>query len=90
MRKITEINNGWLFSKSAKNPPLSLPDDWENVDLPHTWNGEDGQDGGNDYYRAKCFYAKELLKSDFQAVMNITFSLTPLIQAQKYILTVQN
>lgn len=53
------------FSKEAKNPPHSLPTDWEKVDLPHTWNGKDGQDGGNDYYRGKCFYAKELDASEF-------------------------
>ena len=33
---------------------------WTEVDLPHTWNGEDGQDGGNDYYRGTCFYVKTL------------------------------
>ncbi len=26
------------------------------VDLPHTWNSIDGQDGGNDYYRGTCSY----------------------------------
>lgn len=66
MRNIKVINSKWYFSKEAKNPPHSLPTGWESVELPHTWNGTDGQDGGNDYYRGKCFYAKELLKSDFQ------------------------
>lgn len=66
MRNIKEINSKWYFSKEAKNPPHALPTDWESVELPHTWNGTDGQDGGNDYYRGKCFYAKELLKTDFQ------------------------
>ena len=65
MRNVKEINTSWLFSKEAKNPPHSLPTDWEKVDLPHTWNGKDGQDGGNDYYRGKCFYAKELNASEF-------------------------
>lgn len=65
MRKITNINENWLFSKEAKHLPSSLPGDWQNVDLPHTWNGEDGQDGGNDYYRGKCFYAKSLSSSLF-------------------------
>ena len=36
----------------------------ETVALPHTWNAFDGQDGGNDYYRGKCYYAKELSKND--------------------------
>ena len=26
------------------------------VDLPHTWNALDGQDGGDDYYRGTCTY----------------------------------
>lgn len=32
----------------------------ERISLPHTWNAEDGQDGGNDYYRGTCWYIKEL------------------------------
>lgn len=63
MRKITNINEKWLFTKNADKLPTALPDNWESVDLPHTWNGKDGQDGGNDYYRGKCYYAREL-KSD--------------------------
>lgn len=64
MREIININKGWLFSKNAQSVPNSLPTDWESLDLPHTWNGKDGQDGGNDYYRGKCFYAKQLKISD--------------------------
>ena len=60
MRKITNINSGWLFSKDAEKVPNVLPDNWQEVDLPHTWNGDDGQDGGNDYYRGTCYYAMEL------------------------------
>ena len=33
----------------------------EAVDLPHTWNAVDGQDGGNDYYRGTCLYARKLV-----------------------------
>ena len=42
--------------------------DWEEVTIPHTWNGIDGQDGGNDYHRGTCYYLKnvpgELLNRD--------------------------
>ncbi len=42
--------------------------DWVEVALPHTWNGTDGQDGGNDYHRGTCYYIKnvpeELLEKD--------------------------
>ena len=60
MRQIININKGWRFSKKPQSTPTALPTDWEPVDLPHTWNGTDGQDGGNDYYRGKCAYAKAL------------------------------
>ncbi len=65
MRKVINFNENWLFSKSQTTVPVSLEGEWEKLNLPHTWNGADGQDGGNDYYRGKCFYAKEISKSDF-------------------------
>ncbi|MCD7797746.1 MAG: glycoside hydrolase family 2 protein [Clostridiales bacterium] len=64
MRNIKNIDKDWLFSKEASTVPSVLPQNWEPVDLPHTWNGVDGQDGGNDYYRGKCFYAKQIKASD--------------------------
>ena len=60
MRQIININKDWRFCKKPQSTPTALPTDWESVDLPHTWNGTDGQDGGNDYYRGKCAYAKAL------------------------------
>lgn len=58
MRKIIKINGSWEFSRDNTN--------WEAVDLPHTWNGKDGQDGGNDYYRGKCFYKKQINASNIE------------------------
>lgn len=66
MREIQLLNTDWHFSKHADSIPNTLPDSWETVSLPHTWNGIDGQDGGNDYYRGKCFYAKSISKDFFQ------------------------
>ena len=60
MRNIKVINGDWLFSKEAKSAPTALPADWTGLDLPYTWNGKDGQDGGNDYYRGTCYFAKEI------------------------------
>ena len=60
MRKIININENWQFSKTAKEPVSVMPTDWQALDLPHTWNGTDGQDGGNDYYRGTCYYAKSI------------------------------
>ena len=64
MRNIKIINDNWLFSKEAKAAPVTLPTDWEQKNLPYTWNEKDGQDGGNDYYRGKCFFAKSISKAD--------------------------
>lgn len=56
MRNIININKNWEFVKEGKSVF---------VDLPHTWNGKDGQDGGNDYYRGTCIYKKTISKADF-------------------------
>lgn len=56
MRNIININNNWNFTKENKT---------ETINLPHTWNGIDGQDGGNDYYRGTCTYTKVISKADF-------------------------
>ena len=34
------------------------------VNLPHTWNAIDGQDGGNDYTRGLCWYVKTLSREE--------------------------
>ncbi len=61
MRKILNINGDWYFTKRTFATVPKAPDEsWERVDLPHTWNAKDGQDGGNDYYRGTCMYAKSL------------------------------
>ena len=64
MRKLININQGWLFSKDSSILPNELPNEWEKVNLPHSWNAIDGQDGGNDFYRGLCYYVKKLMKSE--------------------------
>ena len=64
MREIVCFNSKWAFSKEAANVPKTMPQNWYWVNLPHTWNAIDGQDGGNDYYRGTCYYAKEFEKSE--------------------------
>ena len=48
MREIFNLNEKWAFSKEAMKPPVAMPQNWYWVNLPHTWNAIDGQDGGND------------------------------------------
>ena len=66
MREIINFNAKWAFSKTiGENLPTEInPKDWYFVNIPHTWNAIDGQDGGNDLYRGTCYYAKKLDKMD--------------------------
>ena len=62
MRKTVNINDNWHFSKEYSSIPAVIPKSFEEVTIPHTWNNIDGTDGGNDYYRGKCIYLKEISK----------------------------
>ncbi len=48
MRRIININRDWQFTGPNGKT--------EAIDLPHTWNALDGQDGGNDYARGEFTY----------------------------------
>ena len=61
MRTIINLNAEWLFKKDCAD---ILCNDGEAINLPHSWNAEDGQDGGNDYFRGTCLYKKTLKKAD--------------------------
>ncbi len=67
MRNIINFNATWKFSKDLSEAPAVFPEGLETVDLPHTWNAIDGQDGGNDYHRGTCYYVKEIVKSELPA-----------------------
>lgn len=57
MRKILNLNERWQFTgPDGTTKP---------VNLPHTWNSIDGQDGGNDYWRGSCIYRRELAMPEF-------------------------
>ncbi len=64
MKKHMKCMEQWKFVKEDVGIGARWDDAGlgETVDLPHTWNAVDGQDGGNDYYRGKCWYAKKLPK----------------------------
>ena len=51
MRKTTILNADWLFRYHDGSE--------SRLDLPHTWNAFDGQDGGGDYWRGTCVYEKD-------------------------------
>ena len=60
MRTTWNINRNWAFIKNLTCVPQSVPQDAERIDLPHSWNALDGQDGGADYFRGKCGYLKRI------------------------------
>lgn len=50
IRKKINLNQKWIFiGRNETEQP---------VNLPHTWNASDGQDGGDDYWRGTCVYQK--------------------------------
>ncbi len=61
MRNIISLNENWRFVRKDAGLPASLPGDWQQINLPHTWNAVDGHDGKGAYYRGKCWYAKSFV-----------------------------
>ncbi|WP_323090884.1 glycoside hydrolase family 2 protein [Allobaculum sp. JKK-2023] len=60
MRETFNFNDGWQFSQVKPENYSVAPEASVVVDLPHTWNKFDGQDGGADYARETFYYTKEL------------------------------
>jgi beta-galactosidase len=57
------IDDGWRFLRGdAPGAETAGFDDasWTGVQIPHTWNVEDGQDGGNDFRRGISWYRRHL------------------------------
>ena len=64
MREVISLNRKWAFTKRMNGIPTEFDTRWNLVNLPHTWNNIDGQDGGGDYYRGVGYYVKKLHKED--------------------------
>ena len=64
MRTVVNLNRKWAFTKQADAIPTEISNKWDFVNLPHSWNAIDGQDGDNDYFRGTAYYAKTLHKAD--------------------------
>lgn len=64
MRKTILINENWKFVKENVGAAEVFTAPGEKVNIPHTWNAIDGQDGGNDYYRGTCWYGKTFSKPE--------------------------
>ncbi len=56
MRRSINLNMHWMFNQPGKEPA--------EIQLPHTWNAVDGQDGGNDYWRGTATYTKTFVRPE--------------------------
>ena len=59
MRKIEKLMRCWTFRQPGHEAVV--------LDLPHTWNAKDGQDGGNDYWRGTCTYSNTFPRPAYTA-----------------------
>ena len=65
-RTIIPLNQDWLFAKERDLPIFDSipPFQGTPIDLPHTWNAQDGSDGAPggipDYDRTRAWYQKKL------------------------------
>ncbi len=58
MRNIISLNDDWKFIQKNVGLPTVFPKDWDNINLPHSWNAVDGNDGNGSYDRGNYWYAK--------------------------------
>jgi beta-galactosidase len=56
------INSGWFFQKGEiiETHDFTHLENWERINLPHTWNNADAFDAISGYYRGPGWYAKKL------------------------------
>lgn len=56
------LNTGWRFILQTNQDGFERTeyDDskWQSIDIPHTWNSNDGQDGGSNYFRGDGWYRR--------------------------------
>ena len=62
-REVTPFNNGWAFKKGpfptdAMQTAARWNADWEQVNVPHTWNADDMQKKTNSFYAGVAYYRK--------------------------------
>ena len=58
MRNLIHLNQDWRFIQKDAGLPQTLPEDWQKIDLPHSWNAVDGHDGNGSFDRGRYWYAK--------------------------------
>src|SRR5262249_62087219 len=69
-RGVSSLDASWKFIRTNVPGAQQIDFDdsaWSTVDVPHTWNNLDGQDGGNNYYRGIGWYRKHVTIAPDQA-----------------------
>lgn len=70
------MNEHWKFVKGNMDfSMITGQTAWTDITLPHTWNGQDGQDGGDNYYRGTGWYMRDfpIDKSDRDKCLYLRF-----------------
>lgn len=65
MRKTILLMEDWFFTYKKEEKVK--------INLPHTWNNLDGQDGGDNYYRGTCGYEKTVEKPEFNPETEVVY-----------------
>lgn len=63
IRNVKTINAGWKFLKNEQKDISFVSKEkegWQQVNLPHCFNAEDGEDEKYGYYRGNTWYVKEI------------------------------
>jgi len=58
MSKRLNLNQNWQFVQKACRYEELEDQEFTEVNIPHTWNAEDGQNGTDGYHRGLCWYRK--------------------------------
>ena len=56
-REKQSFNDSWLFKKAVEFPK-TVNEEWQSVNIPHTWNNIDMQTLRNDFYAGEAYYKK--------------------------------
>ena len=74
-RKIVNINEDWSYLEEnyVTVPAMTEGQNWQSIDLPHTWNQWDAVDNAPGYRRDASWYRKEMLLTAYDDAQYILY-----------------